>query len=307
MSHIPTTEMQEKMTELIYRLQNEICVGLEGIDGSAKFREDLWERAEGGGGRTRVLEDGSCIEKGGVNTSVVFGPIPSALSQHPKAAHFFACGISLVIHPRNPLAPTTHANYRYFELYDADKTLIDSWFGGGCDLTPYYIFEDDCVHFHRVIQRAIQPYGEEIYPDFKKRCDEYFYNSHRGEGRGIGGVFYDHMRSGDFNLSSAQWLDFQAANGQAFMDAYFPILSRRKDMDFRPTHREWQEIRRGRYVEFNLIHDRGTLFGLKSNGRIESILMSLPPAVQWKYDHHPEPASEEALCIDILKNPRRWV
>ncbi len=300
--------LKDRFVAYIQRLQDEICAGLEQMDGSAVFREDRWERAEGGGGRTRVIADGSVFEKGGVNTSAVHGALPKAMQEAFKVgeSHFFACGLSLVIHPRNPYVPTVHANWRYFELYDTAGNRIDSWFGGGADLTPYYVFEEDGRHFHTTLKNAIDPFGAELYPVYKKNCDEYFCNKHRGnEMRGIGGVFYDYLRPANDD-DSERLFAFQKANGNAFLTAYLPIVERRKDIGFGVAETEWQEIRRGRYVEFNLVHDRGTLFGLKTNGRTESILMSLPPRARWAYDHHPVPGSREEQMLQYYF-PKDWI
>ena len=303
-----STIFRERWITFIHDLQDEICRGLEGADGKAVFTEDAWTRAEGGGGKTRTMADGAVFEKGGVNTSVVHGPVTDMMRQQLQidAAGWFACGLSLVMHPFSPIVPTVHANWRYFELYDAQGEVIDRWFGGGSDLTPYYIFKEDGRHFHATLKGAMQPFGEELYSRYKRQCDDYFVNKHRdNEARGIGGVFYDHLRlSPDFDESKL--FAFQQANGGAFLPAYLPIVERRKDMGFGATEKEWQEIRRGRYVEFNLIHDRGTLFGLKTNGRTESILMSLPPTVRWAYDFQPEPGSKEAELLEYLK-PQDWI
>lgn len=299
---------KEQFVQLIHRLQDEICQGLEKIDGKATFREDPWERPGGGGGRTRVISGGDVFEKGGVNISVVHGELPALMAQqfNVNDAQFMACGISLVIHPVNPYVPTVHANFRYFELYDNDGSVKDSWFGGGADLTPYYIFEEDGQHFHRTFKEACDPFGTELYPKYKQHCDEYFMNKHRNnEARGIGGIFYDYLRP-DADNNSQQLFEFSKANGDAFLKAYLPIVERRKDLPYTQQEIDWQEYRRGRYVEFNLIHDRGTLFGLKTNGRIESILMSLPPRARWEYDYQPAPGSKEAELLEFLR-PREWV
>ena len=300
--------MREQFVSYIKNLQDQITAKLEAIDGKATFKEDLWQREEGGGGRTRVIENGNVIEKGGVNISEVHGPLAPAMQQYFKVGDvdFFACGLSLVIHPKNPYAPTVHANWRYFEMLDKAGNLVDSWFGGGQDLTPYYLFEEDAQHFHQTCKTACDKHDPEFYPQYKKRCDEYFYNSHRGEARGLGGLFFDYLKATD-ERSMQDWYNFVTEVGDSFLTAYAPILEKRKDLAYGEKERDWQEVRRGRYVEFNLVHDKGTLFGLKTNGRIESILMSLPPAVQWRYDHHPEPGSPEAKLVDILKNPKDWV
>ncbi|MFD2825172.1 oxygen-dependent coproporphyrinogen oxidase [Leeuwenhoekiella polynyae] len=300
--------MRDQFVNYIKKLQNTITAKLEAIDGEATFKEDLWQRKEGGGGRTRVLENGAVIEKGGVNISEVYGPLAPAMQNYFNVGDvdFFACGLSLVIHPKNPFAPTVHANWRYFEMLDKEGNIVDSWFGGGQDLTPYYLFEEDAVHFHQTCKTACDAHDPEFYPQYKMRCDEYFHNSHRGEARGLGGLFFDYLKATD-ERSMQDWYNFVTQVGDSFLDAYAPILEKRKDLPYGEKERDWQEVRRGRYVEFNLVHDKGTLFGLKTNGRIESILMSLPPNVQWRYDHHPEPGSEEAKLVEVLENPRDWV
>jgi len=300
--------MREQFVSYIKNLQDQITSKLEAIDGKATFKEDLWKRAEGGGGRTRVIENGNVIEKGGVNISEVHGPLAPAMQQYFNVGDvdFFACGLSLVIHPKNPYAPTVHANWRYFEMLDKAGNLVDSWFGGGQDLTPYYLFEEDAQHFHHTCKTACDKHDPEFYPQYKMRCDEYFYNAHRGEARGLGGLFFDYLKASD-DRSMQDWYNFVTEVGDSFLTAYAPILEKRKDLTYGEKERNWQEVRRGRYVEFNLVHDKGTLFGLKTNGRIESILMSLPPAVQWRYDHHPEPGSPEAQLVAVLENPKDWV
>ena len=300
--------MKEKFYAYIQDLQDAITAKLEEIDGEAVFREDLWDRPEGGGGRTRVIENEAVFEKGGVNISRVFGPLAPAMQQHFGVGDvdFFACGLSLVLHPKNPMVPTVHANWRYFEMYEKDGTLVDQWFGGGQDLTPYYLFEEDAQHFHHVCKSACDRHNPDFYPDYKKRCDLYFWNSHRDEARGIGGLFFDYCKPSE-EMSIDDWYKFVTDVGDSFLSAYVPIVERRKELSYSEENRNWQEIRRGRYVEFNLVHDKGTLFGLKTNGRIESILMSLPPHVQWVYDHHPEAGSEEAKLLKVLKEPSEWV
>ncbi|GCD80840.1 coproporphyrinogen III oxidase [Schleiferia thermophila str. Yellowstone] len=299
--------IKEKFTEYIHNLQQRICTALEAEDGCSKFVEDQWERPGGGGGITRIISDGNVFEKGGVNTSVVHGELPEVMMQRLGANHrkFFACGISLVIHPRNPFVPTVHANFRYFELYDDEGKLVDSWFGGGADLTPYYIFEEDGRHFHSTLKDACDKHSIEYYPQFKKECDQYFYIAHRKENRGIGGIFFDYLRP-DEQTSAAAWLNFVTDVGDVFLPAYIPIVQRRKDHPYTDEHLRWQGIRRGRYVEFNLIYDRGTLFGLKTDGRVESILMSLPTTARWEYDHRPAPGSAEAKLIKALLH-RDWI
>jgi len=214
--------------------------------------------------------------------------------------------LSLVLHPKSPMSPTVHANWRYFEMYDKKGNIVDQWFGGGQDLTPYYLFEEDAIHFHSVCKKACDAHNADFYPTYKKKCDEYFYNAHRKEGRGIGGLFFDYCKATK-EMTMQDWYDFVTEVGNSFLEAYVPVVEIRKNLEYTQEHRNWQEIRRGRYVEFNLVHDKGTLFGLKTNGRIESILMSLPPHVQWRYDHHPEDGSEEERLVSVLKNPREWV
>ena len=300
--------MKESFYEYIQNLQDSITQALEAIDGKARFREDLWERPEGGGGRTRIIENGNLIEKGGVNISAVHGPLPKSMQEYFKVkdVDFFACGLSLVLHPINPMVPTVHANWRYFEMYDEKGNTVDQWFGGGQDLTPYYLFEEDVRHFHQTCKTVCDSFHTDLYPDFKQKCDAYFFNKHRNEARGVGGLFFDYLKEeGSFSLTDRY--DFVTAVGNSFLEAYTPILKKRKDLHYTPAQRNWQEIRRGRYVEFNLVHDKGTLFGLRTNGRIESILMSLPPKVQWHYDHKPEEGSEEARLLEVLKSPKNWV
>jgi len=221
-------------------------------------------------------------------------------------ADFFACGLSLVLHPKNPMVPTVHANWRYFEMYDKEGNIVDQWFGGGQDLTPYYLFDEDAAHFHTICKEACDKHDSGFYPTYKKKCDEYFWNAHRDEARGVGGLFFDYCKASE-DMNMEDWYDFVTAVGNSFLASYIPIVLKRKDLNFSQKQRDWQEIRRGRYVEFNLVHDKGTLFGLKTNGRIESILMSLPPHVQWRYDHHPDEGSEEERLLQILKNPKEWV
>ena len=300
--------MKDTFYAYIQQLQDTITAGLEAVDGSAKFREDIWQRPEGGGGRTRVIEGGNVFEKGGVNISAVHGELPKAMQSYFGVGDvdFFACGLSLVLHPVNPMVPTVHANWRYFEMYDKAGTIVNSWFGGGQDLTPYYLFDEDATHFHQTCKTACDKHNQEFYPRFKKQCDQYFWNTHRNESRGVGGLFFDHCKATE-ETSMQEWFAFVSEVGNSFLEAYVPIVERRKDLLYTPENRTWQEIRRGRYVEFNLVHDKGTLFGLKTNGRIESILMSLPPHVQWVYDHHPEKGSEEERLLAVLANPKEWL
>lgn len=321
-----TRDFRDRWIGYIYGLQDRICAALEEQDGKAKFLTEEWKRegggvkdggggkgdggeGGGGGGRTRVIANGNVFEKGGVNTSVVWGKVTETMRTQLKieGSRWFACGLSLVIHPLNPYVPTTHANWRYFELYDESGSVTDRWFGGGSDLTPYYLFEEDARHFHRVFRDAMCGFGEEYYPRFKKWCDEYFVNKHReDEMRGIGGVFYDHLQPED-EADAERLFAFQQAGGDSFLAAYLPIVERRKGRAYGEREIEWQEIRRGRYVEFNLIHDRGTLFGLKTGGRTESILMSLPPRARWEYNFQPAPESPEAALLDACRHPRNWL
>lgn len=290
----------------LLQLQDDICQQLAAEDGQAEFVEDLWERPAGGGGRTRVIENGAVFEQGGVNFSHVHGDqLPaSATAQRPELAgrSFQAVGVSLVLHPKNPMVPTSHANVRFFiaEKEGADPVW---WFGGGFDLTPYYGFEEDCIAWHQAAKDACESFGEEVYPRYKKWCDDYFYLKHRDEARGVGGLFFDDLNEWGFEKCFA----FMQSVGNHYIQAYRPIVAKRKETPFTETNRDFQLYRRGRYVEFNLVWDRGTLFGLQTGGRTESILMSLPPLTKWRYNWQPEAGSAEAkLYTDFL--PRReWV
>jgi len=294
----------EPVRRYLTGLQDAIVARLEAIDGGA-FRRDAWERPEGGGGVSRLIEDGAVLERGGVNFSDVRGAAlpPSATAARPELAGraWQAMGVSLVLHPRNPRAPTVHMNVRMFV---ATRPGADDvwWFGGGMDLTPYYGFDEDAVHFHRTCRDALAPFGDDLYPRFKRACDEYFYLKHRREPRGIGGVFFDDLADGGFERCFA----LLRSVGDAFVPAYGPILERRHALPFGARERDFQLYRRGRYVEFNLVWDRGTHFGLQSNGRTEAILMSMPPAVTWRYDWHPAPGSPEAALYDRYLVPRDW-
>ena len=302
-------ELKDIWTRFILDLQDDICVQLEMEDGKAFFVSDKWQREGGGGGDTRVINAGRVFEKGGVNNSVVFGLVTESMRRQLKIEgdKWFACGLSLVIHPVNPYVPTVHANWRYFELYDVNDKIIDRWFGGGIDMTPYYLFEEDAIYFHTTLKETLDKFGPDLYPSYKKNCDDYFCNAHRNnETRGIGGIFYDYLRPAD-EIDAQRLFELQRATASAFLKAYLPIVKRRKEKSYTASEIEWQEIRRGRYVEFNLIHDRGTLFGLKTNGRTESILMSLPPRASWKYDYKPEPGSEEEKLLAVCLSPRDWV
>jgi len=297
--------MKKDFSNFIDNLQKEIVSSLEKIDGNEKFKSDYWHRKKGGGGLTMVIENGSVFEKGGVNVSKVHGKLPESMSKMLKVnnSDFFACGISIVIHPKNPMVPTVHANWRYFELYKDDGSLADAWFGGGQDLTPYYLFEEDATHFHKVCKTACDKHHPSFYPKYKEACDRYFWNAHRDEARGVGGLFFDYLKETDVQ-SLEQWYEFVTGVGDSFINAYVPIVEKRKNLEYTDQQRDWQEIRRGRYVEFNLVHDKGTLFGLRTNGRIESILMSLPPHVQWQYNHSPEAGSDEDKLLTTSKKPR---
>ena len=287
-------------------LQDDICRQLEAEDGQATFMEETWERPTGGGGRTRVLSEGAVIEQGGVNFSHVFGDQlpPSATAQRPELAgrSFQAMGVSLVIHPRNPNVPTSHANVRFFIAEKAGEDPV-WWFGGGFDLTPYYGFEEDCVFWHQTAKAACDPFGADVYAHYKRWCDEYFYLKHRNEARGVGGLFFDDLNEWGF----ARCFAFMQSVGDHYIQAYRPIVAKRKALPATETQRDFQLYRRGRYVEFNLVYDRGTLFGLQSGGRTESILMSLPPLVKWRYNWQPEAGSAEAkLYTDFLPH-RDWL
>lgn len=301
--------IKDQFTAHIHALQNAICNALEKADGKADFIADVWERPGGGGGESRVISKGNVFEKGGVNISIVHGELSLQAAQQLKVQgeSFFACGLSLVIHPINPFVPTVHANWRYFEVYDEIGSVTDAWFGGGTDLTPYYLFEEDAIHFHSVQKKSCDVFDQSLYPVLKEQCDNYFCNHHRnGERRGIGGIFFDHCR-GTEEKSLAFWKNFTESNGKAFLDAYLPIVKKRKDLPYTTDHKYWQEIRRGRYVEFNLLHDRGTLFGIKTNGRTESILMSLPPTVRFEYNYQPQSGSEEEKLVNVLMKPKDWL
>ena len=301
--------IKTKFEQLITDLQNSICEEVEMLDGKGKFEEDIWTREGGGGGLTRILAQGKVFEKAGVNRSAVHGEVTPALAAQlkTKGSYFFATGISLVLHPRSPMVPTVHANFRYFELYDGQRNKVDGWFGGGADLTPYYLFEEDAIHFHKTFKNVCDRFDLSFYPKFKLNCDAYFNNIHRGnERRGVGGIFYDYQRPRE-DQNEEFLFNFSESCGKAFTLSYLPIVERTKSLPYGEEQIQWQEQRRGRYVEFNLIHDRGTVFGLKSNGRTESILMSLPPRVRFDYHDQPKPGSREEALIKILKEPREWV
>jgi coproporphyrinogen III oxidase len=307
----PTHELKTRASDFFSSLQDKICRSLETMDDQAAFREDLWQREGGGGGRTRVLENGNVFEKAGVNFSAVQGELPEVLAKQmatqlysklgraeagvAAGREFFATGVSLVLHPHNPYVPTVHANFRYFEQGEM------RWFGGGADITPYYGFREDVTHFHRTLKEACDKHDVSFYPNYKKWCDEYFYIKHRQQMRGAGGIFFDYLTE-DLERTFA----FVREAGEAFLPAYLPIVERRKEMSYGERERDFQLLRRGRYVEFNLVYDRGTTFGLQTNGRTESILMSLPTLAKWVYDYEPEPNSPEAAAWEFYQ-PQDWV
>ena len=294
----------DAVRDFLTGLQASIVARLEAVDGGV-FRRDEWQRPEGGGGVSRLIEDGAVLERGGVNFSDVRGTKlpPSATAARPELAgrSWRATGVSLVVHPRNPFAPTAHMNVRMFVATRDDAPPV-WWFGGGMDLTPFYGFDEDAVHFHRACRDAVAPFGADLHPRFKRACDEYFYLKHRREPRGVGGIFFDDHVDGGFERAFA----LTRRVGESFADAYVPILARRKDAAYGERERDFQAIRRGRYVEFNLVWDRGTLFGLQSNGRTEAILMSMPPVVKWRYDWHPAPGTPEARLTERYLVPRDW-
>jgi coproporphyrinogen III oxidase len=294
MEHAPLVDAMEA---LVRSLQDAIVTALEAADGEARFARDAWERPGGGGGLTRVLGEGALLEKAGVNVSRVHGAVPPRLAARlpGDGDRFAAVGLSLVVHPRNPHVPTTHANVRLL------ARGAKAWFGGGADLTPYYLFDEDAAHFHRELRGACERFRPGSYPGMKRTCDEYFYLPHRGEHRGIGGIFFE-----DLGGDPAAGIGFVEDVARTFLHAYLPIVERRRGLAWGERERTWQEIRRGRYVEFNLLHDRGTVFGLETGGRTESILMSLPPRVQWRYDHRPAPGSEEERLLQVIRTPRDW-
>ncbi|MBL1292868.1 MAG: oxygen-dependent coproporphyrinogen oxidase [Thiotrichales bacterium] len=301
----------EAVKQYLLGLQDRICDELEQEDGSGQFLEDSWQRApgvqhaEGGGGRSRVLNNGTVFEQGGVNFSHVMGEnMPKSATAHrPELAgrRFEAMGVSLVMHPNNPNVPTSHANVRFF-IAEKDGEDPIWWFGGGFDLTPYYGFKEDAIHWHQTARKACADFGDDVYPRYKKWCDEYFFLKHRNEPRGIGGLFFDDLNEGGFE----QCFAFMRSIGDHFLDAYRPIIARRKEVAFNDEQRQFQLYRRGRYVEFNLVYDRGTLFGLQTGGRTESILMSLPPLVRWQYNYQPEPGTREAELYEIFLKPQDW-
>ncbi|KAH7370620.1 putative Coproporphyrinogen-III oxidase [Rhexocercosporidium sp. MPI-PUGE-AT-0058] len=308
--------MRLRMEEFIKEQQKEIVAELEKVDGK-KFRVDTWTRENGGGGISSVLQGGNVFEKAGVNISIVYGTLPRPAIEKMRVNHkaidpdvqsldFFAAGLSMVLHPINPMAPTVHLNYRYFETANPDGTSNAWWFGGGTDLTPSYLFDDDAIHFHKTIKEACDKHDKEYYPRFKKWCDQYFSNKHRNETRGIGGIFFDDLDEKEKDQENT--FAFAQSCLKAFLPSYLPIINRRKDMPYTEKEKEWQQVRRGRYVEFNLVHDRGTAFGLNTpSARVESILMSLPLTASWRYMYEPEKGSREQRLVDVLREPKEWV
>ncbi|WP_316800355.1 oxygen-dependent coproporphyrinogen oxidase [Pedobacter frigidisoli] len=295
---------KEEVAARYRQIQDEICRGLEIADGKGKFEEELWERAGGGGGRTRIMQNGSVIEKGGVNFSAVYGKLPEAVKKAFNVTEddFFATGVSIVIHPNHPLVPIIHMNIRYFELNDETR-----WFGGGIDLTPHYVFENDARFFHHKLKNACDEFNPDFYPKFKQHADDYFYIKHREETRGIGGIFYDRLKPEQTNLSWDEILDFSINIGETFLPVYTELIDRNRDKSFTEVQKDWQYQRRSRYVEFNLVYDSGTKFGLETNGRIESILMSLPPQANWGYNVQPEAGSAEYQTLQLLKKGINWI
>jgi coproporphyrinogen III oxidase len=297
--HAQTSQANRlRATEFFEELQDIVCAKLDELDANEHFREDAWSHGDGGGGRTRILHDGAIFEKAGVNTSVVTGELSEALARRMNvpAQPFHATGISLVIHPLSQKVPAVRANFRYPELGNND-----AWFGGGSDLTPWYLFDEDARHFHSVWKLACDRHDPEYYPKFKKWCDEYFFLKHRGEARGVGGIFFDYL-PGDFEIL----FSFVRACGHSILESYVPIVERRRHLPWGDQERRWQLSRRGRHVELNLIYDRGTLFGLETRGRVESILVSLPPVAHWDYDFKPDPGSPEDRLLQVLRSPRGW-
>jgi len=293
---------KEEITIFFQNLQDDICRQLEAADGIGKFRQDLWEREEGGGGRSRAIE-GQHIQKGGVNWSGVHGPLPEKIANALKleAMEFYATGVSIVLHPQNPHVPIIHMNVRYFEMTNGQW-----WFGGGIDLTPHYVVEGEAQFFHQSLKKVCDKHSSKYFPKFKKWADDYFFVKHRNETRGIGGIFFDRL-SDEENFSKQQRFDFVKEVGNSFCPIYLHLFSKNKNKPFTEKEKEWQLLRRGRYVEFNLVWDRGTKFGLDTNGRTESILMSLPPTVNWKYNHQPEKDSREAKTLSFLKKGIDWI
>jgi len=300
----PIIMFKEKVVTTYQQIQDEICAALETADGLGKFEQEIWEREGGGGGRTRIMQNGNVIEKGGVNFSAVHGKLPEAIKKAFKVEtdDFFATGVSIVMHPSNPFVPIIHLNIRYFELDEQTR-----WFGGGIDLTPHYVIDTDARFFHHSIKAVCDRYNPDFYPTFKKHADDYFFIRHRDETRGVGGIFYDRLQPSTAGISYEEILDFSAAVGRSFISIYTELIDRNRDTAFTEAEQEWQYLRRSRYAEFNLVYDSGTKFGLETNGRIESILMSLPPTAKWFYDHKTVPGSPEALTLERLRKGIDWV
>lgn len=298
---------KEEISAAYQLIQDEICTALEQLDGKAKFEEEKWEREGGGGGRTRIMQNGSIIEKGGVNFSAVHGQLPAQIKKAFNVEHdeFFATGISIVIHPNHPMVPIIHMNIRYFEMPSEDSENPVRWFGGGIDLTPHYVFEDDAKFFHQSIKSICDQFDDDFYPRFKHWADDYFYIKHRNETRGIGGIFYDRLTASD-TVSWETIFNFSQALGRSFISTYVELVSRNRDKQFTEDQQNWQYQRRSRYTEFNLVYDSGTKFGLETNGRIESILMSLPPTAKWVYNYQAQPGSEEEKTLSLLKKGINW-
>jgi coproporphyrinogen III oxidase len=295
---------REKVTAIYQTIQDEICAALEECDGAGRFEQELWQREGGGGGRTRIMQNGNVIEKGGVNFSAVHGKLPDSIKKafNVETDEFFATGISIVMHPESPFVPIIHLNIRYFELDESTR-----WFGGGIDLTPHYVIDTDARFFHHNIKDVCDQYNPEFYGRFKKLADDYFFIKHREETRGIGGIFYDRLRPENTDLEFDDILDFSAAVGRSFIPIYTELIDRNRDTGYTEAEKEWQYLRRSRYAEFNLVYDSGTKFGLETNGRIESILMSLPPTAKWAYNYKPNPNSPEAFTTDRLRKGIDWV
>lgn len=299
---------KEEIAEAYRQIQDEICAGLEQADGKGKFEEELWTREGGGGGRTRILQNGNIIEKGGVNFSAVYGKLPESIKKAFGVAEddFFATGVSIVIHPKHPWIPIIHMNIRYFEMASqAAKEM--RWFGGGIDLTPHFVIEDDARFFHSALKETCDKFEAGFYPKFKSWADDYFYIKHREETRGIGGIFYDRLNPESTGLNWSEIFEFSKAVGRTFVPVYTELIERNKNRTFTEADKQWQYQRRSRYVEFNLVYDAGTKFGLETNGRIESILMSLPPQANWSYNFKPGPGSEEEKTLNLLKKGINWV
>jgi coproporphyrinogen III oxidase len=295
---------KEEITQWFQQLQDEICAAIEKTDSQGKFQQDLWSREGGGGGRSRIMNNGRIIEKGGVNFSAVHGELPDQVKsvlQFEGTANFFATGVSIVMHPHNPFVPIIHMNVRYFEMSDGRK-----WFGGGIDLTPHYINEEDARFFHQNLKTTCDQFNPQYYPDFKKWADDYFFITHRTETRGVGGIFFDRLIEKEGFSFDDRW-SFVKAVGSTFAPVYTELMRRNFEKPFTQQNKDWQLIRRGRYVEFNLVYDKGTKFGLETNGRIESILMSLPPLAAWPYDHQPEEGSPEKQTLQLLKKDIDWM